>query len=88
MSYACLLCGHTDAEVRMGLVRWADPAENGRVFDAIPRCTDRIACRARVEDENHEPWPLVDASRATWDAKPQPLAERKPPAETDVPWLS
>jgi hypothetical protein len=66
MTYGCLLCGRIDGDVRVGLVAWAEPIGD-RVFDAIPRCSDRVACRARVEDENHEPWPLVDATRETWD---------------------
>jgi len=53
----CRLCGHTDAFVREGLVEWKDPEP--RRFDSIPRCTDHVLCRARVERDG-ESWPLKE----------------------------
>ena len=53
----CRLCGAKDSGVREGLVEWRDPEPDR--FSAIPRCSDHVLCRARVEREG-EPWPLVE----------------------------
>lgn len=57
----CVLCGATGSDVRMRLVHWRD-APPGMSYSHVPRCEDRQACRARVEDQG-EPWPLVDTAR-------------------------
>ena len=56
----CTLCGNDrPGEVRVGLIRWAEPA--GRLsVTAAPRCRDRAACRRRVL-ENCDPWDVIDA---------------------------
>jgi hypothetical protein len=58
----CSLCGREDHDVRMALVAYADEiaAILGRLFDFVPRCTDRPDCRERVERSSAEPWPLRD----------------------------
>lgn len=82
---ACILCGQRDEDVRMALVRWAQPVGD-RVFEAIPRCPDRLACRTRVEDANGEVWPLIDASRETFESTPARKSTYAPAAsEPTVP---
>jgi len=54
----CVLCGHTDLQVRMALVEWIDPVEDQR-FGAVARCADHVACRGRVEATG-EAWEVVD----------------------------
>lgn len=45
----CLLCGAA-GDVAVALVAWLEPDPlHGKMFDSIPRCRDRQACRARVE---------------------------------------
>lgn len=56
---ACLLCGAADQELVFLAVRWRDPLP-GQPFGAIPRCVDRISCRARVEGRG-DPWEVIDA---------------------------
>lgn len=53
----CLLCGASGPYVRPVMVEWVDPVPYR--FSVIPRCVDRVECRARVEDDG-EPWPLVE----------------------------
>jgi hypothetical protein len=58
----CGLCGYeSDQEVRMGFVRWTEPGDPPRPFGAMPRCTDRAACRARVERAG-EAWEVADTA--------------------------
>ena len=56
----CAICGwDRPGEVRVGLIRWAEPA--GRLsVTAAPRCRDRAACRARCL-ANGDPWDVIDA---------------------------
>lgn len=46
--HACALCGIESHDVTIRLVEWRVPVDGHR-FDAVPRCKDREACRARVE---------------------------------------
>lgn len=56
---ACILCGNErPAEVGLGLIAWKKPLGNQR-YAAIPRCKDRPACKARVEDMG-EAWEVQD----------------------------
>lgn len=88
---ACLLCGITSADVHVRLVEWLEPVA-GKRWSNVPRCDDRVACRARVEA--HEPWPVADRTPAP--EKPaapaeEPVAAPKAPApvvEKELPWLS
>lgn len=46
----CLLCGNqARGEVLVSLVRFLEPTVPGRLFDHMPRCVNRAACRARIE---------------------------------------
>lgn len=56
----CALCGwDREPDVRPGLVRWAEP--RGRLsVTAAPRCSDRAACRLRVESAGGT-WDVDDA---------------------------
>jgi hypothetical protein len=56
---ACVLCGSETGPTRMQLVEWTEPIE-GEIWSTVPRCTDRLACRSRVELENDEQWPVND----------------------------
>lgn len=54
----CLLCGNDRlTEVRVSLARWRDP--NPYLYSTIPRCSDRAACRERVELLGDD-WPVID----------------------------
>jgi len=53
----CALCRTADRNVRTGLIEWREPIDNLR-FEALPRCVDRVACRARVEARG-ERWPAA-----------------------------
>jgi len=54
----CKLCGNTKAtEVRVSLARWRHPADG--LFDAIPRCVNRTACRERCVAQGDD-WPVLD----------------------------
>jgi hypothetical protein len=55
----CLLCGHTSRDVTVGLVKWVEPLGREK-FSAIPRCRNRRACRARLEEIGDE-YPVWDA---------------------------
>jgi hypothetical protein len=58
----CSLCGRSSTtDVAIALTRWSDPID-GRRFEAMPRCRDRAACRARVL-ANGERWPVDDGER-------------------------
>lgn len=55
---ACRLCGNERVtEVRVSLARWRYP--EACLFDAVPRCIDRKACRTRAEADG-EVWPVID----------------------------
>ena len=55
----CLLCGDSGS-VRMARAKWRTGRPvGGRMWEAIPRCTDRAACRERIEALG-ERWPLVE----------------------------
>lgn len=58
----CLLCGNSSHDVKVGLVSWRNPVDNQR-YASIPRCVDRIACRARVE-ANGDEWEVNDPARS------------------------
>jgi len=59
----CLLCGRTDVDVRMALVRYAEEHRvNEQPFGALYRCKDAVECRARVEASGKDPWPLDDTT--------------------------
>lgn len=74
----CRLCGFTGTrpDVSKTLVSWKDPGD-GNLFDAIERCRDRVACRARVElageawPEGH-PDPRQASRRLAPAAQPEP----------------
>jgi len=53
----CVLCGLSNADVRMALLRYQD--ETGRYYFATDaRCADHDACRDRVEAAGFD-WPLA-----------------------------
>lgn len=54
----CLICGHTSKDVAVGLAEWVEPIGRQR-YSSIPRCQNRRACRARVEEIGDE-WPVWD----------------------------
>lgn len=58
---ACVLCGDDTSGVRVSLVCW----KNARTdpYTALPRCTDRRACRDRVEHSGDR-WLVEDPSDA------------------------
>lgn len=58
----CSLCGHTSHDVTQGLAEWLFPEGRER-FSAIPRCKNRRACRARVEEVGDEwlVWDPIDS---------------------------
>lgn len=68
----CVLCGSETAETRMQLVEWCEPVGTQR-WSVIPRCTDRTACRARVEDVLGEAWPIADGTPARDHPDPMPV---------------
>jgi hypothetical protein len=56
----CALCGDEKPYgIRTQLVDWKEP--NPEPFSAVPRCDDRTACRARVQ-ERDEPWLVREES--------------------------
>lgn len=55
----CELCGHTGPDVKGSWARWRKPRPAQKPFDAIDRCVDRAACRARCEAMGDE-WPVAD----------------------------
>lgn len=57
----CALCGRTGAGIERALVHWIE-ALPGMSWAHVPRCTDRPACRARVEGSGQS-WPLVETDR-------------------------
>lgn len=60
MNEPCGLCGNpTRGEVDVSLVRWARPVL-GKLFDWMPRCVDRDACRDRVEARPGGVWQVAD----------------------------
>jgi hypothetical protein len=82
---SCVLCGNdVGTEVRMQLVEWREPIGK-EIWSHIPRCSDAIACRARVENVLGEPWPIDDDTPAT----PKPAAAVEPAADVEelIPWL-
>ena len=57
---SCALCGNErPGQVVSSWIRWAD-ARPGQEYTAAPRCTDRRACRDRVESAG-EAWDVLDA---------------------------
>lgn len=56
MTLVCDICGYRGHDVRPGVVAWIDGAQP---YNAVDRCTDHAACRARVESDG-EVWPVVD----------------------------
>jgi hypothetical protein len=55
---ACVVCGQESHDVRMALIEWRHPLDGGAVFDFVPRCADRTACRSRCEAMG-EDWPVA-----------------------------
>lgn len=45
---ACLICGD-DRDVRMGMMRYREPDDEGNRYASGWRCRDHDACRARFE---------------------------------------
>ena len=56
MNSTCDICGFRGTEVRASVVAWKDLAQP---YNAVDRCTDVLACRARVESQGEE-WPVAD----------------------------
>ena len=56
MNSTCDICGFRGTEVRASVVAWKDLAQP---YNAVDRCTDVLACRARVESQGEE-WPVYD----------------------------
>jgi hypothetical protein len=57
----CAICGNTDRrDLRWRIAHWRD-AEPGMAYENVGACSDREACRARVE-ANGETWPLVESN--------------------------
>jgi len=68
---ACLLGGTSSAvaEIKVSLVDWLEPDPlTGRIFEDLPRCVDREACRARVE-----------AAGASWEVRDRTIGTLPPP---------
>lgn len=59
----CMLCGDTSYDVETGLVEWRTPRGKDR-FTSLPRCRNRRACRARVEEVGDE-WEVWDPITST-----------------------
>lgn len=59
----CLLCGTTDSATEAAMVEWAEPI-GSTIWARLDRCTDRAACRQRLEAGGH-PWEVRDAAIAT-----------------------
>jgi hypothetical protein len=58
----CAVCGHDRrADLEASWVRWLSSGRERH--EAATRCTDRSACRARVEAADDEWWP-IDAEGA------------------------
>jgi hypothetical protein len=90
----CALCGNDQRnDVETILVRWVEPM-NGSIWDDIPRCKDRPACRQRFQinaaakaaetGEPSEPWPLHDSDWAQRLPLPDP-ADVVEPAPVEAP---
>jgi hypothetical protein len=48
----CVLCGHEGKDVRVALIRWADPGDHDpRPFGYGPRCDDRAGCLDRQREQ-------------------------------------
>jgi hypothetical protein len=57
----CALCGHADRRnLRYALAHWRE-AEPGMAYEHIQACSDRAACRARVEQQG-DVWPLIETN--------------------------
>ena len=69
MSEACALCGDR-GDVLHGIIAIRPEYQTGRVFEVIPTCRDRRACRARVEASG-EPWTVDDRI-----SRPEPQRRR------------
>ena len=87
---ACVLCGSETGPTRRELVEWSEPVRSDatgklEVWSHVPRCLDRIACRARVELTNGEPWPVDDRTPAPQRPAAVAVAE---PAQEESPWLT
>ena len=55
----CVICGFESSsrlDVALSLAHWSEPLA-GRIYDAVPRCRDRAACRARCEAAG-DLWPI------------------------------
>ncbi len=57
----CAICGSETEPTRLELLEWREPVD-GKRYDHVPRCLDRVACRARTELS--EPWPVEDRTPA------------------------
>lgn len=66
--WTCVLCGQTDAGVRMALIRWRE-YERGQAFGAGGRCQDVAACIERCR-ANGDEWPVDDGTGARRDPPP------------------
>ncbi len=53
----CVLCDHEGSDVAVTVTRYRDDR-----YQAVPRCRDDIACRARVEASGRE-WPVAERRR-------------------------
>jgi hypothetical protein len=54
----CVLCHREGFDVKVGVLCYRDEAASfGRRYEDQPSCTDRTACRERVELHG-KPWPL------------------------------
>jgi hypothetical protein len=75
----CGLCGITDPDVRPSFVRWAKAhvAELG-LFQDMPRCLDRDACRARLEAKGGT-WRVAPRNEENAESFERGL-DRPPPA--------
>lgn len=77
----CLLCGAEASETKRELVRWLESAP-GHEYDTLPRCVDRVACRARVRWRG-ERWEVADGTPARQPEAPTRGAEPTVPVPAE-----
>lgn len=56
----CDICGNNQAAIRHAIVAWVPPLHP--TFEAVDRCEDVAACRARVA-ANGDEWPVNEKGR-------------------------
>lgn len=78
-----MLCGAQRGDIRLEMWPWLE-YEPGHQWDAGPRCTDRISCRGRVEDDGRR-WEVDDRTPAPAGRRAQPMTTPAPgPAHDEL----